>query len=298
MNYISSYMSIFCNRTDLYFRQRVLWRVSKDENKVIYTKVAEPLTRAVINSHLSGKQCIALPAIDEHSNAKWCAWDGDDTAGSIGRIDDLLRSWNLIPYREGRRAGRDGHLWLFFDRKISSENLLAFHRYVMSHANVLPSQIEFFPKTANKHSQIRGPLGRHCKPIVPVRGFFEDCKPNVLAQLKFLANIQRTEAAWIEEVAKVAREQERADELAVYRARRQCYSTESILDLVPVYQWNGREYYARCPCCYSQGHDKSGDNLRITHDGLKWNCVYKGVNQVHKPFQILKELKRLNTQGA
>lgn len=307
MDYIGTYIDTFVNRP-IWHRQVITvddtgardcqyylqkFDVGRDEES------CQPLTRGLVNLHLAGYYAdndpltISLSAIDDEGNCKWCCWDDDTDSGAAERICKTLRAFGMYPVRESVRESRGGHVWLFFPRKISAENLLAFNRSVQSSAKVC--LVEFFPKSSTGHSQVRAPLGVHRKVDPPVRGYFMDAPPNILAQLKYVATLPRSNPDKIERIAAtVLREEKLAYERAYRAVRARSYDRSSILPLVPFTRRIAGGYSTRCPLCADEGHDKSGDNLHISDDGLTFTCVWGGPREgPHKAPEIRKRLEQL-----
>ncbi len=143
-DYIQAYIDTFINRSDCWFRQ-----VVREDGVVDYFRQHTPITRGLINLHLYGSYngdsenlTASWPSVDTEGYAKWCCWDDDANSGAAEAIVKLLKQWGLKPVRESVREGRGGHVWLFFDRKIHAENLLAIKRYAIRRAK-LSIDIEF-----------------------------------------------------------------------------------------------------------------------------------------------------------
>ena len=293
------YFERFVNRTDIWFRQ---WIDPRGRCNYACIKPGskryEPISLDLIGRHLNGETTISLPAISIDHRSKWCCWDSDAADNSINGIEMVLEAIGFSPLRESVRKGRDGHLWLFFDRAISAADLIRFNAEVCRLAQVRNVRtLEFFPKSAAKLSQVRGPLGVHRKPEAEnMRGWFEGVDRDLRTQLIWLKQLKPDAASRIENIVQALRlsdqQATRNTESSGANVRSSIANRVPILDLVPseLRHWNGHEWVARCPVCANEMHDRSGDNLRISADGSKFCCVYGGPAAVHSAQQIIRAL--------
>ena len=106
---ITTFGSRFINHTGAYYRQ---WSNGTEYG---YVAVYQVPTVGIISSHLKGNITISVPALDENNNGRWLCFDSDKEDGNLDKLDSFLRQWGWQTIREGRRPGRDGHLWLLFD---------------------------------------------------------------------------------------------------------------------------------------------------------------------------------------
>ncbi len=292
------YINLFVNRTDVWFRQwidssgKCQYSCMKPE-----TRGYEPVTPTLIEKHLSGEVTASWPATDSNGMSKWCCWDHDSADGSLLKIAAVLEGAGLHPLFEGRRPGRDGHLWLLFDRPVDANHLIRLNEEVMVHAGVPIHQVEFFPKSATKSGQVRGPLGVHRKPeAANTRGWFEDAPKDVEHQLQWLAIQRPNNSCIITRLAHylLARDYQAMvrpiQQATADRQYQQSFTAFSIFDYGSSSRKVGHELAAPCPLCVREGHDKHGDNLRISHDG-KFNCVFGGPNEIHKVPDIIQALQ-------
>jgi hypothetical protein len=195
-NLIRFYTKLFVNCDDRYAVQ-----VPQGGYKVLY----EPTTTSLIAQHLEGAITLGFPAMSKEFTCKWAAWDADNEAGDLFKIKAVLERLGLRPLREGGRPGRDGHLWLFFDRPIAASRLRRFDLEIRAHAQVAARAVEFFPKQDSFDSSpnpVRGPLGINRKPEAKgARGLFAGAgSEDLLDQLGWLAHQPLNSADHVEQM--------------------------------------------------------------------------------------------------
>jgi len=296
MDELDTFLERFVNRTDMWGLQ---W-VSRDGSYCGYINQNpnmdrkngrfrfEPISRNLLIRHLRGALTIALSATDQSGCSKWLAFDSDKEDGSLDKIEKAVKTCGGYCIRESKRPGRDGHLWLLLDKPMPAMLLITLGDVFKKVADV-DSEIEIFPKFANKYSQLRAPLGVNRKPEAKgARGWFEGVEPNPLAQLKWLSKQPLNRADLF------TREAEKYLHLCppIPQAPQQAVKTAcrfrgifKILDYVNARQV-GNSYLAQCPVCASEGHDKHLDNLHINGDGIKFCCVFRGPGATHKAADI------------
>lgn len=148
---------------------------------------------------MSGDITLGLPAIDENGKSRWGVWDCDKDNDSLDKIQGWLQSHGWRSHREGKRPGRAGHLWIFFDEPVPAADLRLFANRVQELAGVRASEFDaFFPKQDKPNwdaqharftasSLVRLPLGVHRKPeAMGERGWFDDVEPVVSSQVLWL----------------------------------------------------------------------------------------------------------------
>ena len=295
---IAIYMERFINRLDVWSKQ---WVTTDGRGGYAFQEPSmstyngrfsyEPVSPHLVARHLAGKVTCAWTAIEVNYCGKWICFDSDKADGALDALDTALRSWGVHVIREGRRPGRDGHLWILFDRPVRADQLITLADAMMNHAGI--SGLERFPKSATTLSQVRGPLGINLKPEANgARGWFDGVEQNITAQLLWLAAqpLNRADDA-IKEATRQAppvRPVPRLRTHGSYNYRgSECFN---ILKYVE-YRQQGNGFIAACPCCVADGHDQHRDNLRISLDGAKFCCVFGGPNEVHKVVQIIQMLK-------
>lgn len=160
---INAYAKRFVVRKDAYYQQ---WA---NATRYGYKCIDGAVTRQVVRDHLTGQITCGWPAVDANGFSKWCAWDEDNDSGFLDKIAETLTDLGWHPTREGKRPGRAGHLWLFFDSRVQAIDLIRFEREIRVFSSVPQGQstLEFFPKqpkAARVASCVRGPLGIHRKP--------------------------------------------------------------------------------------------------------------------------------------
>jgi hypothetical protein len=184
---IATFTNRFINHVGAYYKQR------SNGTGYAYTAVYEPITDGLIQRHLGGYITIAVPALDENNNGRWIMFDADNENGALNKLGYFLDQWCWHTIHEGRRKGRDGHLWLLLDAPIAGEHLCNLASAILKLAGIQDSGIEIFPKQAkipNKlGSAARLPLGIHRKPGADnSRGLFESClSKDIESQLAWLS---------------------------------------------------------------------------------------------------------------
>ena len=257
----------------------------------------EPVSLKLIEKHLSGEITCGFPAAGDDSTCKWLAWDADNAIGHLEKVCSVLNQLGLVPLREGRREGRDGHLWLFLDESVKADYLRRFDQWIRKQIGIEKNALEFFPKQSvvgKAGSQVRGPLGVHRKPGANnVRGLFNDGGETIEEQLSWLSQQPLTEA---NRILRLAKELEKLDtESQPYNfqpvRKKRSFGDFRILDHITETRLGLDRYIAQCPCCAAEGHDNHKDNLHIALDGTWFGCWYQGWNQAHKPADIIKRLR-------
>jgi hypothetical protein len=248
----------------------------------------QPVTRQLIHSHLAGDVTCGWPAIDQHGCGRWICFDSDVANGQLDKLEAFLRSCDVQVIREGRRLGRDGHLWVLFDQPVDAGKLIILGDAMMQHAGV--TGMERFPKSATGMSQVRGPLGINLKPEANgSRGWFDGPPKDIEEQLLWLAD-QRPNSAKsaIANADKYLGPNKHVSK-SISQSRKN-YSV-NILDLVDSPKRIGANLVTACPLCVKEGHDSHGDNLSISLDGQRFCCLYGGPGEVHKGPTIIQALR-------
>lgn len=151
------------------------------------------------------------------------------------------------------RAGREGHLWLFFEEPIQASYLMELDEFVRRQAKVR-TKLEFFPKQniSNEGNGLRGPLGLNRKPeAIGSIGWFADCPGKVIEeQLTWFCEspLNRTEPMerLVDELW--AKQEE---ELTIILPRRKCTvdPVKAFALLDPVADYTGKYFTCICPKC-------------------------------------------------
>ncbi len=269
---IETFADRFINHASAYYQQ---WIYGESYGyRAIYQS---PRTEVVV-SHLKGDITISVPGLDEHNNGRWICFDSDKEDGSLDKLENFLlqHDWHVI--REGRRPGRDGHLWIILDSAIAGQYLFDLAKAMIRLAGLSSADIEIFPKqpqASKLASGVRLPLGIHRKPGANnCRGLFECCAAkDIQSQLSWLARQEVNEAETAIKLAELHAPIELPPIRSVRKNRNGNHERINILDFITVRRI-GKELAGQCPLCASEGHDKSEDNLRITNDGTKFACMY------------------------
>lgn len=285
----------FVNRTDYWFRQ---WRYNDEFG---YKRVPEegkdrpPLSIEDLRLHILGKVTLSLPAVSPDFMCKWCCFDSDKEEGSglIERIESLLRTYGFYPVLEGGRPGREGHVWLLFDRPVQASDLLLLKKQVYAQLDIEGidrKNLDFFPFSSTKVSQARLPLGKHLKPSA--NGHVSTFKGAKGGQLTWLIQQPLNAAEGVERLASVLRlqEEEPKPKKVGYVCRNKDDRKEpySILPFFGNLKRRGSDFATACPLCKAEGGDTHEDNLRISADGLRMNCVAGGPNAIHKSADLYR----------
>lgn len=293
INLLNLYIRIFINCFGRYSEQYVdrnggFQYAHREPEKQNQYFPYQPVSPALIQKHLAGEITCAWAAISTTGTSKWLCFDCDTDNGELNKLEEFLRKHNWRPIREGRRPGREGHLWLLFNEPVRAEKLIILGNTMMRHAYV--EGIELFPKSAKTYSQVRGPLGINLKPEANrVRGWFDGPPQDVQSQLRWLADQPLNRA--VDANFQADRHTPPAQEIKTFkkprvRSKSRCIN---ILEYVSARRMRGA-YVAQCPLCAAEGHDRHRDNLRINSDGSKFCCVYHGPSQIHKNKDIVKAL--------
>lgn len=257
----------------------------------------EPVSPDLIRRHLCGEITCAWAATSSTGESKWLCFDSDKADGELDKLEAFLRKWKWRVIREGRRSGRDGHLWLLFDQPVPSQKLMLLGDVMMTKAGI--ATMERFPKgdplKPPGYSQVRGPLGVHLKPEANrCRGWFDGPTQDTNEQLIWLAQqplnkatdaIREANTHAIKRPTVIPGKKKTSGR--VYRTDIRKHVTTRL---------SRNQLVAQCPLCAAEGHDAHEDNLHITPDGTRFCCVYGGPAQVHKNPDILKALTLPNRQ--
>ena len=239
-----------------------------------------------LKEHLGGRQTIGLYALNPSTQrSKWVAIDADYE----NALEDLLRlQWELR--QDGVEAAleksrRGAHLWIFAkqpllarDWRIYIYNLALRLKVPVKGGRGLAEGIEVFPRQDQLGAEefgnaIRGPLVVHR--ATGRRYWFYGATYNTEAQLGYLLRLRKmTEAELSGFVAGLEMPEEFRSKLGVelppYDPSRQEFH---VLDYVQPARKSSGNFWARCPSCSQQGHDRSGDNLAISMaDPRKYRC--------------------------
>lgn len=305
---VAVYKNRFINRDDIWFKQYIDYR----DGCAKYAKQGpdmdpnggwfryEPVSPRLLRRHFKGRITCAWPAIDSKYCSKWLCFDSDTDDGDLDKLEQALNSWGVHTIREGRRPGRDGHLWVLFDKPVSAELLIILGNAMIRLAAVRPATkdyphgIELFPKSATGFSQVRGPLGVNLKPEAKgAYGLFDGVKHNVKAQLEWLATQTLNQAQDAVREAEKHRQKPKPNKTKPCRKRRyrvNGFTPVNILDYVS-YRRVGNSLIAQCPVCAGEGHDEHKDNLHITLDGNKLCCWFGGEpGKIHMRQDIINAL--------
>jgi len=244
------------------------------------------LTLGTIGDHLAGRLTVGLYSLNPKTQrSKWVAIDADYS----NALEDLLKlQWELR--QDGvesalERSRRGGHLWIFMaqpvlarDCRVYIYNLALRLRVPVKGSAGLADGIEVFPRQDRLEvgefgNAIRGPLGIHCG--AGKRYWFYGADYCVEAQLSYLERLKKISE---QELSTFVQGMEMPQEfrpvqriqLPPYDANRREFR---ILDYVRPARKRSGNYWAQCPSCAGQGHDRSSDNLAISvRDPRLYRC--------------------------
>lgn len=284
--------SIFINRIDLWYKQYVTKDGDTGYTCRGFDKQPLPvLTGNHIQAHLDGRLTISAVAVSEAGTCKWICFDSDKADSTLDRIDDFLRQVGLTPHRESKRASKDGHSWLFLDKPIPADKAVMFWQFVKAALQLTPAdthQIEYFPRSSNRTSQVRLPLGKHLKPGSGIdRGWFEGAEQTIEAQIDYLAKIRPDDSDKVIRLADLYHALTPQAQSTMYKPEHNReFIDHDLRPFVGQTRRSGKELIAACPLCQLEGGDNHRDNLRLSLDGKRVNCVKNGPNQYHKTSEI------------
>ncbi|MBX9877609.1 MAG: hypothetical protein K2Y22_04050 [Candidatus Obscuribacterales bacterium] len=185
-NLLQTFLLRFANRFDVYAEQ---WT---DGEKHGYKPIYQPVTTSIICAHILGQVTIGFYGHDLQSESRWLCGDSDVEDGCSNQLADAMSAhgWRVI--KEGKRPGRDGHFWLFFDQPVPARALRRFARAFMRSTGIAENHLEIFPKQdklIDLGNLVRGPLGIHRKPEANgCRGWFEGPERDIQSQLEWFAS--------------------------------------------------------------------------------------------------------------
>lgn len=143
----------FINRDDLFAKQTPDGR---------YFLVRQSLAPRQMYLHLRGDFTMGTYVLNHDNQAKYVVLDADDTIEGIARVQHELAKIGIPAYLETSRRG--GHLWFFFEPKISGNQARGFGLAICREFDL---DLEVFPKQAQlangPGSLIRVPFGIHRK---------------------------------------------------------------------------------------------------------------------------------------
>lgn len=297
---IDEYTERFINRYDSWTRQ---WLTPDGE--LVYipnthnTDSPLLLDRNQIIKHLKNLQTIAIAANDENDCSKWGCWDLDVNDNRLSRIEEFLHEFGLSTVRtEPSSKNKGGHLFILLCQPVLVQSLHFFNRAVIDELNISSKDLEFYPKWNSRKkivskSHLRAPLGQHKKPEANgAIEYFIGPEHDLVKQLQWLAIQPLNEVNEIIQVSInkeqmiLKEERELKEVLCINNNNKRTlgsnrdYQSIDWFSVIPSYDlksW-GNDYAAPCKLCQSLGHDRSGNNLRITLDGRKANCVSDGAD--------------------
>ena len=165
---VDAYMDRFIHVREHYAQQLAYGRAG-------YVRIAEPVTREIVQAHLDGEMSIGLYLLDSHDRCRYGVLDHDgyqldrDTAGQVQRVPEdgvrVLQSVRRQLAQQGldsavESSRRGAHLWVFAAEPVPARDMRAF---LLGAAEGRP--MEIYPKQDTRGSGvgslIRAPLGIH-----------------------------------------------------------------------------------------------------------------------------------------
>ena len=265
---IDSYLDRFANRGDVYAMQFV-----KDAS-FQYFPVWRSFTTDVMHSCLKGEFGLGLYALSANGFGKWICFDSDVSDGELDKLENWLKQHGWYCIREGKREGKDGHLWICFAAPIPGKDLRILGTTMLQQSGAVIK--ELFPKQdvpIKVGSLVRAPLSRHFKPGAGGRrGLFESAAQNVNAQLQWLSEQPLNDSAKALELAHVHRPMPKPLIL-----RRRDYGKNKI-DFVAWavdngFTKKGDEWNGPCPSCIKNyNHDPTHPHLFVNEKKNTVHC--------------------------
>jgi len=228
---------------------------------------------------------IGLYAINPKSQrCKWAAIDADydNSLADLLKLQWELKSDGIEAALE--RSRRGGHLWIFAETPLLAKDCriyihsLAVRLKLPVRGAGLAEGIEIFPRQGSLRpgefgNAIRGPLGVH--QASKKQYFFYGADYTLDAQMSYLKQLGRLTEDRLKALTSgmtMPKEQPEAyPKLRPELLPRGCGFR--ILDHVRSVRKSGRNYWAQCPSCALNGHDRSHDNLAIAvDDPRKYRC--------------------------
>jgi superfamily II DNA or RNA helicase len=161
---ITLFMSLFRGRNDVYARRYENsttgkkgytpacaneWKggCDKKKTKCAGCKIKEflPLDKTVIKSHLQGKHTIGIYPMTESEDCYFLALDFDkgDYKKDVTVFREACATFDLKPCIERSRSGNGGHVWFFFEDKISARLARKFGIKLLTYAMTMRHEIDF-----------------------------------------------------------------------------------------------------------------------------------------------------------
>lgn len=308
------YFHLFANR--LAYTLQSTKPNEKGKHYYFRPKDGRRLSFETIREHLSGELTLGLYALNSKTQrSKWVAIDADYE----NALEDLLKlQWELR--RNGVEAAleksrRGGHLWIFAEQPLLAQqcriyiyNLALQLKVPVKGSTGLGEGIEVFPRQDQVApdefgNAMRGPLGVHC--ATGKRYWFYGADYQLGAQMDYLERLRKvTEAEVLRFIAGLEMpEQFRPKpkiELPPYDSARREFR---ILDHVRPTRKQSGNYWAQCPSCAQQGHDRSKDNLAISiSDPRKYRCWAGCAKEMIRaalghPIRIRRQAEYANSAG-
>lgn len=244
------------------------------------------LTGKAIEDHLLEKVTIGLYAINpKNQRCKWAAIDADyeNSLADLLKLQWELKNDGIEAALEKSRRG--GHLWILAETPLLASDCrnyihsLAVRLKLPVRGVGLAEGIEIFPRQSFLRpgefgNAIRGPLGMH--QANKKRYFFYGADYTLDAQISYLKELGKLTEVRLKSLISgmaIPEEVREAKSKILSQPRSQNGSGFRILDHVRPVRKSGRNYWAQCPSCALDGHDRSHDNLAIAvDDPRKYKC--------------------------
>jgi len=244
------------------------------------------LTGKAIEDHLLGEVTIGLYAINPKTQrCKWSAIDADyeNSLADLLKLQWELKNDGIEAALEKSRRG--GHLWIFAETPLLASDCriyihsLAVRLKLPVRGAGLAEGIEIFPRQSSMKpgefgNAIRGPLGVH--QTNQKRYFFYGADYTLDAQMSYLKGLSKLTEERLKSLLSSMTIPEGVPEanpkVPPETLPRSTYGFR-ILDHVRPIRKSGRNYWAQCPSCALDGHDRGHDNLAIAvDDPRKYKC--------------------------
>jgi hypothetical protein len=255
------------------------------------TDLSIALDEQQMRRHIAGLQTIGLYAISPTTQkCKWIAIDADyaDADRDLAKLHLEFTADGVDSAREMSRRG--GHIWIFNEEPLPADKC-RIYVYNVATALGIPIKgtlgqndgLEIFPRQDSIGKDeygngLRGPFGIHRKSME--RYWFQDAAPTLDAQFAYLRGLKRLTAAELDCLTVGLSIPESflpppptINTFSPNRTFSPNAKAFCILDYVHPRRKDRRNYWAQCPSCAQQGHDRSRDNLAISvAEPTKYKC--------------------------
>lgn len=231
----------------------------------------------------------------ETNQSIWICWDIDsEQEEALAKLIRWLDGFGITVLRESVRPGRSGHVWLFCDEPVCTEDLYRLGAYgrLLSGLDCEVFSKQPYLRPGQLGNLVRLPLGSHQKPSAGgVRGLFAACPSNdIVDQLFWFLEQPTNSVALIQEVVSNLPKMAPKPKPKIKHE-----NMSPLLDRFPP-DWPmkdlpNKEIEARCPACAAESHDSQCKNLNINPTENLLHCFYgHSFKQIMDSLAKIKEL--------